>query len=191
MMVQPIVRVLLLAFAAMLAIACGDDWVLAPIPQSPGPVTLASPPCYDSIAAEGAAQGSYRMWSHTANVSIADVAISDRGWRAVAGGQDNKVYYFDRSMAAPRFVYTTGGQVNSVAIAHEGASFVPGRWDGKVYYFECDATQPAWTYDTNQDQPLGGSIVEDVAIDFYGRYVAAVSQTHVYLFMRTDRKSIV
>ena len=168
-------------FIGLLLTACSSDPGTIFTPPDPP-----FPPCFNSIAPEGAAKGTYRMWSHTTGVSIADVAISDRGWRAVAGGQNNNIYYFGRSKAAPLFTYATGGQVNGVDISQEGSAFVAGSGDGKIYFFECDASKPAWVYDTNKDVTSGKSIVEDVSIDHWGRFIAAVSQTRVYLFKRTS-----
>lgn len=169
-------------FLGCLLSACSSDPGTVVTPPDP-PFS----PCFNSIAPEGAAQGTYRMFGHAAGASIADVAISDRGWRAVAAGQDSKIYAFDRSKASPRFTYTTGGQVNAVDISQEGSAFVAGSGDGKVYFFECDASAPTWVYDTNQDAGAGAaSVVEDVSIDSWGRFIAAVSQTRVYLFKRTS-----
>jgi len=173
------------AFALLLGLflsACGggDGGTAVPPPDPP------FAPCFNSIPAEGPAQGTYRMLGHGAGASIADVAISDRGWRAVAGGQDGKIYFFGRSSASPLFTYTTGGQVNAVDMSQEGSAFVAGSGDGKIYFFECDAPTPAWVYDTGQDEVTGTSVVEDVSIDAWGRFIAAVSQTRVYLFKRTS-----
>src|SRR3989339_46066 len=48
--------------------------------------------------------------SYKTNVSVDAIAISQYGWRAVAGAQDYKIYYFKQDSAEPYFVYNTGGQ---------------------------------------------------------------------------------
>lgn len=186
--------------AALMLLACGDDNGGSGGSAGSGGSSggnggsagsePAFAPCYDSIPAEAAASADYRMWTDIANVSVAAVAISNRGWRAVAGDQGDWIHYYDRTMAEPRFSYETGDQVNSVAISEEGAAFVAGSYDGNVYFFECDATEPTWTYNTSADQTGGTTTVEDVAMDDTGRYIAAVSQTHVYLFTRESNVPI-
>jgi|GEM_PF-2571130 len=142
------------------------------------------PSCSAAIPVEPAAQGDYRLFQYDIGTSVGDVAIANRGWAAVAGGQDYNIYYFKRSRAAPDFTYTTGDQVNSVAISRDGRAFVAGSYDGRIYFFECDQTSPSWIYDTSQDIAAGTAMVEAVDISRDGRFVAAVSRYHVYLFRR-------
>ena len=151
-----------------------------------GSTTPASPACSVTIAAEAAAQGDYRALSHQTGISIGAVAISNRGWRAVAGGQDGNIYFFHRSQASPQFTYTTGDQVNTVDISRNGEAFVAGSLDGRIYYFECDQTTPAWIYDTAPDLTSGTPEVVGVSISEDGRWIAAVSRYHVYLFRRDN-----
>jgi len=139
--------------------------------------------CSAAIPVEAAAQGNYRTLQHDTGTSVGAVAIAKNGWRAVAGGQDNKIYYFKRSQASPVFTYATGGQVNSVAISRDGRAFAAGSQDGRIYFFECDQSTPAWTYDTALDiSSSETAVVEGVDISKDGRRIAAVSRYHVYLF---------
>jgi len=143
--------------------------------------------CSAAIPVEAAAQGNYRTLQHDTGTSVGAVAIAKNGWRAVAGGQDNKIYYFKRSQASPVFTYATGGQVNSVAISRDGRAFAAGSQDGRIYFFECDQSTPAWTYDTALDiSSSETAVVEGVDISKDGRWIAAVSRYHVYLFGRNS-----
>lgn len=156
-------------------------------PGTPSPPSMSAPnppQCSVNMALEPAAQGDYKALSHSIGVSIGAVAISNRGWRAVAGGQDKKIYYFHRSQSPPQFTYPTGDQVNAVDISRDGKAFVAGSLDGKIYFFECDQTTPSWVYDTAQDITSGTPEVNGVAINEDGRWIAAVSSFHLYLFRR-------
>lgn len=114
------------------------------------------------------------------DVSIDAIDISNNGWRAVAGAQDYKIYYFKRDSAKPYFTYETGDQVNSVSMADDGKNLVAGSYDGKIYYFECDEKIPKWIYDTTKDTMA--TTVESVDITADGKWIAAVSKSHFYLF---------
>jgi hypothetical protein len=112
----------------------------------------------------------------------------------VAGGWNGTIFAFDRGQAAPRFTYQTDGPVMSVALSHDGRAFAAGTDygggccpGGKIYYFECDRTIPSWIYDCARDEAEEGRAnegVKGVAISADGRWIAAVSRYHVYLFRR-------
>jgi WD40 repeat protein len=128
-------------------------------------------------------RGGSAILSYKSDVSVDAVAISDYGYRAVAGGQDYYIYYFTRSKEEPLFTYETGDQVNTVAISDEGRTFVAGSYDGKIYLFDCDNSTPAWIYDTASDDPISPT-VEGVDISSDGKWIAAISKSHAYLFDR-------
>lgn len=160
------------------------------VPASPdGPVEVNDVPgepdlaCSWSIPSEGPAQGDYAYSSYLTQRSIGDVAISNRGWRTVAGGQDGNIYVFGRGETNPRLIFEAGDQVNAVAIARDGRAFAAAA-SGKIYLFECDATLPTWVYDTSQDITSGTPVVDGVSMSADGRYVAAASRSHTYLFRR-------
>jgi len=142
------------------------------------------PPCQWTIPAESSAQGDYRAYGFSTPSEVDAVAIANRGWRAVAGCTDYKVYYFQRGQDAPLFSFLTGGQVNTVDIAENGCAFVAGSFDGKIYYFECDNAQPVWTYNAYGDITSGSTKIVAVDISRHGRWIAAITPTHVYLFRR-------
>jgi hypothetical protein len=161
------------------------DFLPAILASASGP---RAPQCCQSISSEAAAQGDYRLWSYSNANSLNSVAISNRGWRAVAGGADGNLYFFTRSQGSPLFTYTIGDQVTQVDITRNGCAFVAGGLDGRIYYFECDSNTPAWIYDTSQDIASGSASVQGVSISQDGRWIAAISNWDVYLFRR-DRST--
>ncbi len=111
-----------------------------------------------------------------------DVAISNGGYRAVAGDHAGNVYYFDRTQEFPRFKFKLAQSVNAVDMSDRGEAFVVGGFDGNIYFFKCDQGLPDWTYDAGQDESSGTAVIVDVCMEKDGRWIGAVSKTHVYLF---------
>jgi WD40 repeat protein len=123
--------------------------------------------------------------SYRSGYSVDALAISRYGYRAVAGGQDWKIYYFKQGEEKPAFTYETGDQVNTVAMSDDGRTFVAGSYDNSIYVFDCDKSTPLWSYDTSEDDPAS-STVEGVDISANGKWIAAVTKTHAYLFERMN-----
>jgi len=124
------------------------------------------------------------MLRYETGTTVDAVAISDFGYRAVAGGQDYNIYYFKKGETQPSYTYKTENQVNSVAMSRSGVNYVAGSWDGRVYYFECDSASPSWKYDTKQDDET--STVRAVAITKTGKWSAAVTETKLYIFNNSE-----
>lgn len=166
--------VLLLAVLIMLVCSAGCD----------DDQTAADGLCSSPAVAEPAATGDYRAMSYRTpyGASIGSVAIADRGIRAVAGGQDYGVYLFSRDRVDPLFAYETTGQVRDVDITRDGRAVAAAGGGEFIYLFSCDSQTPLWSYDTGQDITWTDSDALRVAFSPDGEWLAAVSETHVYLF---------
>ena len=126
----------------------------------------------------------YGMLRYNTESTVEAVAISDFGYRAVAGSADYSIYYFKKGEAQPFYTYKTGNQVNSVDMSISGVNYVAGSWDGRVYYFDCDNSSPAWKYDTKQDNEE--ATVRRVAITKTGIWSTAITETRLYIFNNSE-----
>lgn len=177
-------RWLLIAIAITMITACGGgggdtndtppDDNLPPLAQCAG-----DPP------AEGSVAGLYRSYSYPTPDSVSSVAISLRGWRTVAGTDGSGLFLFSRSQADPIVHTLVNSTINYVDMSRDGSVVVASDGEGKIYLYECDASQPSWSYATEPDDNDLYPEVKVVLSDD-GRWLAAASDYHFYLFRRDN-----
>ncbi|RLI84130.1 MAG: hypothetical protein DRP01_08390, partial [Archaeoglobales archaeon] len=124
------------------------------------------------------------LWSYKTGLWVRSVAISSDGKYVVAGSDDKKVYFFDKS-GKLLWSYDTGDWVRSVAISSDGEYVVVGTgyilYVGGIVYFFDRSGKLLWSYRTADE-------VESVAISSDGEYVVAGSKDYkVYFFDRSGK----
>ncbi len=151
--------------------------------------SIVNPPalaqCAGDPPAEGSVAGLYRSYSYPTPYAVISVAISLRGWRTVAGTDGSGLYLFSRSQADPIVHTLVSSTINDVDMSRDGSVVAASDGDGKIYLFECDASQPSWSYATEPDDNDLFPEVE-VAVSDDGRWLAAASDYHFYLFRRDN-----
>jgi WD40 repeat protein len=128
---------------------------------------------------------SYRPVDLQAIGNVLSVAISNGGTDAVAGTDAGVLHYQDLA-ETPAHTYGTDERITGVDISRDGKAYVAGGYDGIIYYFKNDSETPAWTYDVGIEDGVGNRYVEGVSISDDGAWVAAVSDSRVYVFNGTD-----
>ena len=106
--------------------------------------------------------------------------ISEDGNYVVGGGDDNRVYLFNKSNSTPLWDYSTGGDIRSVGISSDGTFITAGSNDNCVYLFNKSSSTPLWNYSTEGD-------VKSVAISSDGNYIVGGSDDNrIYLFNKSS-----
>lgn len=141
--------------------------------------------CAGDPPAEGSVAGLYRSYSYLTPNSVTSVAISLRGWRTVAGTDGGGLFLFSRSQADPIVHTLVNSTIKHVDMSRDGSVVAASDGDGKIYLYECDASQPSWSYATEPDDNDLFPEVE-VAVSDDGRWLAATSDYHFYLFRRDN-----
>lgn len=127
------------------------------------------------------------LWHFQSEEIITGVDISSDGEyiAAIAGFDQNRIYFFEKSNSTPFWSFLANGELNCIAISDNGKYIVGGTDDKKVHCLESSSNIPIWNYSAE-------SRVNHVAISLNGSYVAAGSssntiiQNDLYLFNTTN-----
>ena len=139
--------------------------------------------CAGDPPSEGSVNDSYRSYSYATPSPVNSVAISLRGWRTVAGTDGSGLYLFSRNQAEPLVHTLIDSTIKAVDMSRDGSVVAASDENGQIYLYECDASQASWSYPTAPDDKGAYPDVElDVSDD--GRWLAAASDYHLYLFRR-------
>lgn len=123
------------------------------------------------------------VWSYITGGKIWAVATSADGDYSVAGGEDQKVYFFGPGTSSleyktPLWISGVGERVKTVDISENGTHLVVGS-SREVYFFKKFDNRPFWKYHT-------GPWLLSVAISADSRYIMAGTSGKIYLFRDSD-----
>jgi WD40 repeat protein len=120
------------------------------------------------------------LWNYTTGGDMISISLSSDSNYIVAGGSDNKVYFFDKLSSTPLWAYSTEGNIISVSISSDGNYIVAGSEDDNIYLFDKSSSTPLWTYTAGDD-------ISSVTISSDGNYVVAGSEDdNIYLFDKSS-----